>query len=123
MYFNFTDSVSNIEAFYTKDDISIPYDDVYVPIDKNSWVIKDNEDIFSMSHSAFTAFYDPTDDYAREYVDQIELDILDSELKNITLYAGEDGSLTFYQQKLTLKQKMKLIYKLYKNKFEFSIRM
>jgi hypothetical protein len=76
-----------------------------------------------MSHSAFTAFYDPSDDYAREYVDQIELEILDNELKNITLYAGEDGSLTFYQQKLTLKQKMKLVYKLYKNQFEFSIRM
>lgn len=123
MYFNFTDNVSSVQAFYTKDEISIPYDDVYVPIDENNWVIKDNEEIFSLSHSAFLAFYSPTDSYAREYVDQVELDILDMELKNITLYAGEDGCLSFYQQNLTLKQKMKLVYKLCKNKFEFSIRM
>jgi hypothetical protein len=123
MYFNFTDNVSNIQAYYTKDDISIPYDDVYVPIDKNNWVIKDEEEIFSMSHSAFVAFYSPSDSFAREYVDQVELDILDDELKNVTLYLGEDGILSFHQQKLTLGQKMKLIYKLYRNKFEFSIRM
>jgi hypothetical protein len=96
---------------------------VYVPIDKNNWVIKDEEEIFSMSHSAFVAFYSPSDSFAREYVDQVELDILDDELKNVILYAGEDGVLSFHQQKLTLGQKMKLIYKLYRNKFEFSIRM
>jgi hypothetical protein len=122
MYYKFTDNQSNIEAFYTTEDISLPYDDFTVPVDKNHWVIKENDEIYSLTHDIFTTFYSPSDELAKDYVDEIEILILNDKLSEIKMHINKEGNLSFNPEKLSFIDKMSLLRKVVKQNFTFNIR-